>query len=219
MKPAVSPGTRPWDILVQIARRGPATLAHIASHLGLARTSAQQHVTRLAAEGWLDVGRRRGRTGRPADVFSLSDRSRRLFARQSADLAADLIAEISEAEGQSKLRALMKGVARRTARRLRPRVGQGPPQERARRLAKVLGEEGALVEVTDSEGALRLTMHACPYHGLADAPRVLCDMEREMIRRLVGVRTTRARGLADGHPPCEFELAIDPADRPGRGSR
>jgi predicted ArsR family transcriptional regulator len=205
-----SPGTRQWEILDRAARLGPMTLAQIAEDVGLARTSVQQQVARLVSEGWLDRTRRHGKPGRPADVFALSEQGRRLFAQQTGSLAQHLLEEIAQTEGEPKLRALLKGVGRRTIRRLGPQVGTGTPQERAQRLADTLNEEGVLSDVTRSARGLTLTIHTCPYHGLSQEHGVLCAMDRETVSRLVGARARVHRRIADGHPRCEFELAVGP---------
>lgn len=204
----LSPGTRQWDIVVLVARRSPIILAEIADEIGLARTSTQQQVGRLVSEGWLDRTARHGKPGRPADVFSLSDQSRHLFAQQGDSFARILLEEIADTEGESKLRALVKGVGRRMTRRLRPRIGEGTPQERLDRLSKLLSEDGALNDVTRSSRGSTLTVHTCPYHGLSEEHGALCEMHREMVRRLVGAKVRAIRRMADGHPRCEFELTV-----------
>jgi predicted ArsR family transcriptional regulator len=208
MHQALCPGTRQWDIVVLVARRGSTTLTEIAKDMGLARTSMQQQVGRLVAEGWLDRTRRLGKAGRPPAVFALSEQSRRFFARQAGCFTRELLDEIADSEGESKLRLLIKGVGRRMIRRLRPRVGQGAPQERAHRLAESLSEQGALSEVSRSPQGLTLTIHTCLYHGLPEQHGVFCDMDRQMVSRLVGAKARTRRRIADGHPCCEFELAV-----------
>ena len=207
---ALNPATRQWDILVLVARRSPITIAEIADGMGLARTSTQQRVGRLVSEGWLERTARPGKPGRPVDVFSLSDQSRRLFARRTDELACDLLEEIADTEGESKVRALVKGIGRRMVRRLSSRVGQGTPKERLDRLAVLLNENGALNDVARSDRGFKLTIHTCPYHGLAEKHSALCDMDREVVSRLVGAKARADCRMSEGHTRCEFELAIGP---------
>ena len=216
MHRALGLGTRQWDIVVLVARRSPITLAEIADEMGLARSSTQQQVGRLVSEGWLDRTSRHGKPGRPVDVFSLSDQSRRLLAQRTSDFARDLLEEIADTEGESKVRSLVKGVGRRMTRKLSSRVGEGTPKERLHRLAKLLSEHGVLNDVTRSEGGLRLTIHTCSYHWLSEKHSALCDLDCEMVSRLVGAKARADSRIADGHTRCEFELAIgseEPAKR------
>ena len=205
---ALNAGTRQWDIVVLVARRSPITLAEIADEMGLARTSTQQQVSRLVSEGWLDRTARHGKPGRPVDDFSLSRQSRCLFAQCAGDFARDLLEEIADTEGESKVRSLVKGVGRRMTRKLSLCVGRGTPKERLHRLAELLSGNGALNDVTRSEQGFTLTVHTCPYHGLSEEHSAFCDMHREMISRVVGAKVRAGRRIADGHPRCEVELAI-----------
>ena len=209
MDRALNPGTRQWDIVVLVARRSPITLAEIAGEMGLARTSTQQQVSRLVSEGWLNRTTRPGKPGRPVDVFSLSDQSRRLFAQRTGDFVHDLLAEIADTGGDAKVRALVRGVGRRIARKLSPRVEGGPPEERLHRLAGMLNEEGVLTDVTRSERGFTLTIHTCPYHGLSEQHSAFCEMHREMVSRLVGAKARTEHRMSEGHTRCEFELAIE----------
>jgi predicted ArsR family transcriptional regulator len=205
---ALNSGTRQWDIVVLVARRSPITLAEIADETGLARTSTQQQVGRLVSEGWLDRTPRHGKPGRPVDVFSLSDQSRRLFAQRTGDFARGLLAVIADTEGKSKVRSLIRRVGSRMSRELSSRVGGGTTKERLHRLAELLSENGAINDVTRSEGGYKLTIHTCPYHGLSEDRSAFCDMDRAMVSRLVGAKVRARCRISQGHSRCEFELAI-----------
>ncbi len=206
---ALTPGTRQWDIVVLVARRCAITFSEIADEIGLARTSTQQQVGRLVSEGWLNRTTRSGKPGRPVDVFALSDQSRCLFAHQTADFASDLLEEIADTEGESKVRALLKAVGRRMTRKLSLRVGEGSPEKRLHRLAELLTESGAINDVTPSERGFRLTIHTCPYHGLAEEHSAVCEMHSEIVGGLLGANAlVDDRRISRGHGHCAFEVAI-----------
>ena len=211
---ASQPGSRGWEIIVLAARHGPITLADIARELGLAKTSVRQQIDRLVAEGWLDRSRRHGKPGRPVDVFSLSDQGRQLFTQRADVFLHALLEEVVSAEGEAKLRALITGVGRRLLQRFRQLIGDGPPEERLRRLAELLGDAGALNDVVTSDEGVTLKIHTCPYHGLTDGRRLICEMEREVIGELIGAETQLKHCMADGQPRCELDVTVGPR-RPG----
>ena len=152
--------------------------------------------------------RRHGKVGRPVDVFSLSDQGRRLFAQGTGDFARWLLDELADTEGESKLRSVIAGVGRRMLRQLRPQVGDGPPQERVRRLGELLRKDGALNDVVTSDRGVTLKIHTCPYHGLGDGRRLICEMEREMVSELVGAEARLKRCSAGGAAGCEMEVEV-----------
>jgi predicted ArsR family transcriptional regulator len=207
---AIQPGSRRWDLLVLVAREGPITLTEIAGAAGLARTSVRQQLDRLIAGGWVDRTQRRGKPGRPVDVFSLSDEGRRLFARQIDDFAGSMMQVLADTDGKAKLRSVIKGVGSRMTDKLRPKVGDGPQGDRVRRVAELLNEGGALNDVSESERGLKLTIHTCPYHGLPEGRGEFCEMEREMMSSLVGAETSLNRCMSDGSARCELEVKLRP---------
>lgn len=212
MHRALEPGSRQLEIIDLVARHGPMTLVQMSSKIGLATTSMRQQIGRLVSEGWLGRTRRHGKPGRPADVFALSDQSRRLFARQTDEFARSLLQEIAETEGRSKLRAVIKAIGRRMTAQWRPRIGEGTQKERVDRLAKLLSEAGALNDVTRSKRGVMLTIHTCPYHGLSESQGAICEMERDMVSRLVGAKTRLKQSMSDGHARCELEVAVGAQD-------
>ena len=183
----MQPGSRQREIVVLLARQGPMTIAEMVRVVGLAKSSMRQQVERLFLEGWLVRERRCQGPGRPVDVFSISDQSRRLFTQQQIDeFAKFLLEEIAGAERPSRLRSILRGVGRRMIRRLRPLVGGGPPEERVQRLAELLCERGIVSDASGSERGVTLHIHTCPYHGLASEHREVCEMDCETMGQLVG---------------------------------
>ena len=207
---APQPGPRGWEIVLLAARTGPITLADAARALDLAKSSVRQHLDRLVAQGWLDRGRKHGKPGRPVDVFSLSDKGRQLFTQRTDVFLHALLEEVVSADGEAKLRALVVGVGQRLFQRLRPLIGGGPPQERLRRLAALLSDAGALNDVVASDDAVTLKIHTCPYHGLINARRLICEMERGVIGELIGAETQLRHCMADGQPRCELDVTVGP---------
>lgn len=192
------------------------TIADMVRAVGLAKTSMRQQVERLVLEGWLVRERRCRGPGRPVDVFSISDQSRRLFAQQQIDVFAKLLLEeVADTARPSKLRSVLRGVGRRMVRRLGPLVGEGPPRERVQRLAELLCERGILSGASFSERLVTLHVYTCPYHGLASEHREICEMDCETMGRLVGSPMRLDRCMLDGDSHCEFQEVASLTDDAG----
>ena len=90
-------GSRRQQIVTLLMSQGPMTIAELADAMGVAKTSLRPQVDRLLLQGWLDRDRRRQGPGRPADVFSASDQSRRHSAQQTmGELARLFLEEMDE---------------------------------------------------------------------------------------------------------------------------
>lgn len=194
-------------VVESVARRREMTVAELVDELGVTTTAVRQQVYKLVADGWLRVSKRRRGPGRPADVLSLSDQARELFAGGQADeLAKSLINVLFEREDVGKVRLLLQCVSKRMAADLRRAVGETPPEQRVHRLAELLRERGLLVDADVHPGGGRLNVFTCPYPDMAGAHRELCEMEREALRDASGNEVTLEQCMLDGHRCCSFHL-------------
>ncbi len=203
---AIQLGSRQWELIILIAQLGPVTLAKLTDKTALARTSLRQQVDRLLAEGWLSREHQQGHMGRPADLFSITDQSRQLLAQQTDDFALALMYEIQSQDGESKLRSLINGVGRQIRQKLSPLIGDGTPAERVTRLSNWFADRGALNDLTETENGMRLTVHTCPFHGLVNDQRLICEMECEVLSQLVGAETKLKSCMPNGDQRCVLEV-------------
>ncbi len=202
-------GSRQQQIIATLLRHGPMTIADLADALGVAKTSLRPQVDRLVLQGWLDRGRRRQGPGRPADIFSVSARSRQHSARQTmGELARLFLEEMAATETRSKVTSVVDGVGRRVTRLLRPIIGEGSPSERLRRLSEYLSESGILNDTSHSRRTVTLTIHTCPYVGLAGEYQQICAMHRQTLAELLGGETSSYRCRHEGHPYCELQVSV-----------
>lgn len=218
MPPEDESGSRQQQIVGLLLRRGPLTIADLADALGVAKTTLRPQVDRLVLQGWLDRDRRRQGPGRPADVFSVSAQSRRQSAQQTmGEFARFLLEAVADSEPRSKVTSVVDGVGRRVARALRPIIGGGPPRERIQRLSEFLSERGILNDVSQSKQGATLSIHACPYVGLAGEYRQVCAMHRRTVAELLGGNISSHRCRHEGHTCCEFKVnTASPKSASGR---
>jgi len=163
------------------------------------------------AEGWVQRGKRQGKRGRPVDLFSLSDQGRGLFGEQIDRFTRVLLEELARQEGQNTLDAVIDSVGEKLAGQLGPQIGEGTTLQRLERLAGLLAQRGTLNEITRSGNTATMTIHTCAYHGVAGETDLLCKMERNMLRRLIGgdARLTRCRPAGDERCEMQINLPID----------
>jgi predicted ArsR family transcriptional regulator len=196
-----SPSQRIIDTLL---RNGPMTTSQLVLELGVTATAVGAQLARLESEGVVSHDQRRGGPGRPANLYSLSDKGRRTLGGQFDELSRLLIEELVRSDGPGKTRELLRRVGRRMADDVRSQVGNGPTADRLARLSLLLEREGMVVETSRQDDGVRLTVFNCPYPGLADDHREICEMERETVSDLVGGEVELDRCMVDGDRCCEF---------------
>lgn len=199
-----SPARRIINLLL---RQGRMTIAQLVESTGVTTTAIRQQVDRLVSEGWLAKEGRRGGLGRPAHVLSVSNQTKRLFGQQSDDLVRMVIEETIAQIGSERARSILRSVGQRIAQVSHDQVGSGPMVERLRNLATVMEQRGMLVETSETERGMSLTVFTCPYPELAGRHREICDMEIEAVSELMGGPVELHQCIQDGHHCCEFSLS------------
>src|SRR5437764_9472869 len=90
-------------IRLALKRQGPATIAQLADELQLTGEAVRQQLLQLQREGWIESrvtrAAERGRTGRPATSYSLTEAGDHLFPKQYDALNVAMLDAISEELG------------------------------------------------------------------------------------------------------------------------
>ncbi|MSP22232.1 MAG: winged helix-turn-helix transcriptional regulator [Dehalococcoidia bacterium] len=239
-------GTR--ERLLAIFRRSDgATVNDLATEVGLAGATVRRHLDVLLRDGHVAIRQAKGRTGRPRYVFSLTEAGADLFPHHYVRLTHRLLDEIlsldtSETQGRDG-RALAGLVFERMAERLAleygPRLRNGNLEERARRAATLLAEEGIDFEVIPAPGpasaaaAFHLVGRGCPCrrvghdgHGAQGnesnghttieaknhSTHAGCEHDRRLLERLLSDRVTiLTQDALPGDSLCGYRLDPTPA--------
>ncbi|MEZ4635875.1 MAG: hypothetical protein R2873_00705 [Caldilineaceae bacterium] len=81
----------------------------------------------------------------------------------------------------------------------------GMLSNRVEQMAGVLNQQGVLTDVVPhDEDTIILKTYNCPYHELAQEHRQICDMDQDMLQRVLGSDVTLSACLMDGDGGCSF---------------
>src|SRR5512143_417687 len=103
------------QILLQLQRRGAATVKELEDALGVTATAVRQQIGNLLAEGLIQQEIERQGRGRPRHVYSLTSQGRALFPNHYDEFTNSLLREILLTEGPDKVALLLGGMSRRLA--------------------------------------------------------------------------------------------------------
>ena len=110
------------QMLDYLRRHSRATVKELNAHVGLTSTGVRQHLTVLEREGLVESEEERGRVGRPALVYRLTDTGDALYPKAYDQLANILLEEVREVAGGKTLQTLLRRVATRFAEPYRERL-------------------------------------------------------------------------------------------------
>lgn len=188
----------------------PLTVADLIAATGVTRTAVTEQLNELVAAGFVErtIERLPGR-GRPRHLYSATTAALLLLFASNQRLVVPAIwRAIRDLGGQELLRQVVARVTEIIADHYRPRITGQTPEERLRQVNDLLTEEGHLVEVyEDAEGHLVLRKRTCPFISMYEESRTVCDVDIDLMSRIVGVPVQRTMCRHDGDPCCAFAIA------------
>jgi predicted ArsR family transcriptional regulator len=139
-------------------------------------------------------------------VYSVTPQAHNLFCRDYGDLAKLLLEEVGETQGTEALQGVLRRVAGRMAALYKEQVGGLALSDRINAWAELLDQRGIAVEVESTPEGFLLKEYGCPYQNVALENRAVCEMERQVMARLLesGVKLTQC--VLDGHRGCQFVI-------------
>lgn len=194
------------EILDLLRRNGQATVKEIGEAVGLTATGIRQHLTVLERDGLVVSHEERGHVGRPALCYRLTDAGDAVYPKMYDELANALIEEARNILGPQALAQLMKSVANRFAGAAAPTLAALPFRERLHAAAGILQDRGNVVTVTEEDGEFSVCAHTCPYWNVATKNSIVCALDVQYVRQLVGADARLTTSLLRGDDCCTFHI-------------
>jgi DeoR family suf operon transcriptional repressor len=186
--------------------RGRASIKDVAGDLDVTPSAVRLHLTQLQASGALQADQVREGVGRPYYVYSLTTEGHGLFRRDYGELAKLLLDEVTHARGSDSLQDVLRRLSARMAETYRDRVLGQDLAGRLQAWAELLDERGVAAQIQQTTAGYVLREYGCPYHNVALENRAVCELERQVMTRLLqsGVELTHC--VLDGHHGCQFTI-------------
>lgn len=192
------------EILRLIQQRGPQSIKSLEAELGVTTNAVREQIQNLLADGLILAEKERRATGRPAYVYSLTEKAQRLFPQAYDMLLKLLIEEIVQREGADNTQQLLNAVGERMADGMTSGGKSTDLREQLESITTALARQGMPITILEQDEAVTLHSWSCPYISLARETEGVCQMEQHMLERALGTRVTIDERLIDGHAHCRF---------------
>ena len=194
------------QILDYLRREGRVTVKELDRLLGLTSTGIRQHLTVLERDGLVESFEERGRVGRPALVYRLTEQGDALYPKQYDLLANTVLEEVREVAGAEGLQTILKRVATRFAEPYRERLNGMSLPERITETSLIIQERGCVSDsVQDGEDWL-ISQYTCPFPNVARQNSSVCALDVEFVRQLVGADARLTKSLLRGDRSCTYRI-------------
>ena len=199
---------------------GPSSATALANELSMSPTAMRKHLDSLESAGFVTshdeapfgpkTDSSRGR-GRPAKVFVLSQKGREFFEEPYDEIAVSALQFIENKYGRTAVREFAKERIASLFSDLSESISN------AQALAQEMTDHGFTASVRPSPfpSADQLCQHNCPISHVASAYPEFCDVETELIGKVLNVHVTRLSTIASGSAICTTNI---PTQTPRRSA-
>jgi predicted ArsR family transcriptional regulator len=198
-------------LLLLLKTRGPQTSADLGAALNVTGEAARQQLLRLAADGLVSSAAEPRGVGRPAQVWSLTERGHARFPDAHAELTAQLLRTIRSELGEEALSRLIAARAAESgAAYMAALEGTTDLGERVARLAALRTREGYMAECRPEGDGFLLVENHCPICVAATACQGFCRAEQEVFQGVLGdaVSVERTEHIVSGDRRCAYRIAL-----------
>lgn len=197
-------------VLRAIQLRGKGRVDELASDLGVSTSAVRQHLGQLEASGAVRTEKVRDGVGRPYHVYSVTPQGHQLFHNDYGDLARFLLDEVGEIQEPEVFYEVLRRVGLRLAETHRDEIQGSNLAERVTALSEWLERRGVPARVTQAGGGYELRSYGCPYHNVAMDNHAVCEIERQVMARLLSADVRRVQCVLNGDPldegGCKFTI-------------
>lgn len=198
-------------VLNRLKRHGPLRAGQLATMLGMTSVAVRQHLTALESAGFVasESCPPDGR-GRPAILWSLTDRANDVFPDRHAELTVGLLHAMRDAVGEDGLQRIVEVRARDQIEQYRATLPiDAPLRTRVEALAALRTAEGYMAEVREeTPDVFLLIENHCPICDAAKTCTRLCDAELDVFRAAMGpaVHIERVEHLLSEDRRCSYRI-------------
>ncbi|HKO58688.1 MAG TPA: winged helix-turn-helix transcriptional regulator [Thermoanaerobaculia bacterium] len=201
-------------ILAALKRQGCATIAQLADELELTGEAVRQQLLQLQRDGWIEskidrAAHERGRTGRPATTYSLTDAGDHLFPKSYDALGVAMLDAVANELGPEATKRMLGRVCDDRVAQVAPAIRGLPLADRVEALKSLYIFQDPYMEAEKTEDGFRLVERNCPFYNVAMRRPAICSISVNALTRLLGVRVEREERFQAGDGRCVFRVYAD----------
>jgi predicted ArsR family transcriptional regulator len=191
--------------VVQILRRGEASVSELAGALGLTDNNVRAHLATLERDGLVREAGKRPGVRKPETLYALTPEAEQLFPKAYHLLLDVLLDLLGEQLPQEQLDALLRGVGRRIAAVRHEAVPEADLRTRVAQAVEVLKDLGGLAELEERGQRFVICGLSCPLAAAATHHPEVCLLAESLLSELIGA-PVQQRCEHEGRPRCVFEI-------------
>jgi predicted ArsR family transcriptional regulator len=192
--------------MIGLLRGKPSmTVCELVEEMGVTATAVRQRLSKLMALGLVDRTHAAEGRGRPSHHYELTEDGRKSLANNFADLAVVLWQEVQNIDDVATRQRVISGAVNRLSEKYRSEIRGETTEDRMASITQLFAERQIPISFEHKAGLPVITVSGCPYPTLAKDNREICDMETELLSKVIGHPIDRCQCQQDGDQCCSFQ--------------
>ena len=194
------------QIIEILNRQGKATVEELARALGVTLMAVRLHLTVLERDGLVTRQSVRKGPGRPALVFSLTERALDELPKRYHTLADKLLEGMEDHLTEDQLELVCGAVATSLASSHSGRMIGLPLADKVAEASRILNESGCAADWETTGEGFAIHEYNCPYYRVAQKHPQLCRMDQTFMSDLLDAEVEMTGRLVDQEQCCTYVI-------------
>ena len=194
------------NIINLLKINGKMTINEVSTQLDMSSMGVRQHLNSLEREGLVEYSRQKSSRGRPKYIYTLTEQAKEMFPESYKSLTIEVLEEAEDIGGENLVNQLFTKRMESQIQSYTKRLQGKNLNKKVKELAKIRSEEGYMAKISKNGDNYSLVEHHCPISMIAKKYRILCETEKKLFQRVLGVEVKREHHLMCGSHKCSYYI-------------
>ncbi|HIA70514.1 TPA: transcriptional regulator [Candidatus Poribacteria bacterium] len=185
---------------------GKMTINEVSAQLDMSSMGVRQHLGSLERDGLVEYYRQKSNRGRPKYIYTLTDQAKEIFPESYKSFAMEILEEAEDIGGEDLVNQLLEQRMESQIQSYEKRLQGKNLDKKIEELAEIRNEEGYMANISKNGDDYALVEYHCPISMIAQKYPYLCETERELFQRTLGVEIKREHHLICGSHKCSYHI-------------
>jgi iron-sulfur cluster biosynthesis transcriptional regulator SufR len=185
---------------------GKMTINEVSAQLDMSSMGVRQHLGSLERDGLVEYYHQKSNRGRPKYIYTLTDQAKEIFPESYKSFAMEILEEAEDIGGEDLVNQLLEQRMESQIQSYEKRLQGKNLDKKIEELAEIRNEEGYMANISKNGDDYALVEYHCPISMIAQKYPYLCETERELFQRTLGVEIKREHHLICGSHKCSYHI-------------
>ncbi|MHA2297791.1 MAG: helix-turn-helix transcriptional regulator [Candidatus Hodarchaeales archaeon] len=188
------------------------TVIELAESLNISPNGVRQQLGILEKDQLVVLGKRRGKTGRPAIVYFLHENAMDYFPKLYSHFSTLFVEEFMDQYGKVATRNFLERLGKRIVKDIiedlaQTKIDPKKSLEQALIAIKHIYEEyGKFPELIEEKDSFLLRNYNCLVYSILKGETLVCEVDEAILKELLGFRPIKENCIRDGDGYCQYRI-------------